>query len=233
MNTTRLTEAESSQSSRNEDLASYVAHELRSPLATQRALLELALGDATADLASWRKIAEDVLDACAYQERLLDACLSLARSQGRIPRREPVDLAAIATEALRAHDTGELESVVELTPAWTSGDPDLLERLAVNLVTNAIRHNVAGGRLRVTTHTEPGRALLAVANTGPPIPPCELDRLFQPFQRLCPPPPGIAGGVGLGLAIVEAIAESHGAVVTAKAPACGGLEIDVAFPALA
>jgi len=232
MNTTRLTEAESSQSSRNEDLVSYVAHELRSPLATQRALLELALGDATADLASWRKIAEDVLDACAYQERLLDACLSLARSQGRIPRREPVDLAAIATEALRAHDTGELESVVELTPAWTSGDPDLLERLAVNLVTNAIRHNVAGGRLRVTTHTEPGRALLAVANTGPPIPPANSIDSFN-RSRDSVHLPRIAGGVGLGLAIVEAIAESHGAVVTAKAPACGGLEIDVAFPALA
>ena len=131
-----------------------MAHELRTPLATQRALLELALADPNADVASWREIGEDVLGACGQQERLLEACLTLARSQGGPQRCEPVDLAAIAAEALRAHDLSGLESVVALEPARTSGDPSLVERLVANLVSNAVRHNIPGGRLDIATYTE-------------------------------------------------------------------------------
>lgn len=213
-----------------ERFAAYVAHELRTPLATQRALLELALADPNADAASWREIGEDVLCACRQQERLLEACLTFARSQGGPQRCEPVDLAAVAAEALRAHDLSELESVVALEPARTTGDPDLLERLAANLVSNAIRHNIVGGRIELATRAESGRAALSVANTGPLIPACELQRLFQPFQRLAPHPPDTADGVGLGLAIVQAVADAHNAVVTARTRAGGGLEIDVSFP---
>ena len=153
-----------------ERFAAFVAHELRTPLATQRALLELALADPHADLATWREIGEDVLGACRQQERLLEACLALARSEGGPQRCEPVDIAAIAGEALRAHDLSGLERVVVLEPAWAAGDPDLLERLAANLVSNAIRHNIVGGRIEVATRTESGRAYLSVANTGPLIP---------------------------------------------------------------
>jgi signal transduction histidine kinase len=210
----------------------YAAHELRTPLATQRALLELALADPDADAACWREIGGDVLRACRQQERVLDACLTLARSRSGSRRREPVDLAAVAAGTLRAHEPGGLERVVVLEPAWTRGDPDLLAQLAANLVSNAIRYNVDGGRVEVATGTGSGRARLGVANTGPPIPAGELRRLFQPFQRLAPRGPDTAGGVGLGLAIVRAIADVHGAVVTARARAGGGLGIDVAFPAL-
>jgi signal transduction histidine kinase len=215
-----------------ERFAAYVAHELRTPLAAQRALLELALADPNADVATWRGIGEDVLCACARQERLLEACLTLARSQGRRPRCEPVDLAAIAAAALRAHDLRGLESDVALEAAWTTGDPDLLERLAANLVSNAIRHNVVGGRIEVAAHVESGRAVLSVANTGVPIPAGELERLFQPFQRLGSSPRTFGDGVGLGLAIVEAIADAHGATLTAGARPGGGLRIRVAFPTL-
>jgi signal transduction histidine kinase len=212
--------------------ATYAAHELRTPLATQRALLELVLADPNADLATWRGIGEDVLGACRQQERLLEACLTLARSQGRSQRCEPVDLAAIAAQALHAHDPSELESVVALQRAWTNGDPELLERLAANLVSNAIRHNVVGGRIEVETRIGPGRAVLSVANTGPLVPAGELQRLFEPFQRLLPHRHAVAGGVGLGLAIVQAIADAHDAVVSARAQPGGGLGIEVAFPAL-
>jgi signal transduction histidine kinase len=207
--------------------SSYVAHELRTPLATQRALLELALCDPNTDVATWREIGEDLLTACGQQERLIDACLALARSQDGPQRCEPVDLAPIADEALRTHDLSELESVVVIKPAWTSGDPDLLERLAANLVSNAIRHNIAGGRIELATHTESGRAHFTIANTGPEIPAGELQRLFKPFQRRTS-----RDGVGLGLTIVEAIAAVHSALVTARTRTGGGLGIDVAFPAL-
>jgi signal transduction histidine kinase len=215
-----------------DSFAAFVAHELRSPLAAQRALLELALADPNADVASWREIGEDVLGACRQQERLLEACLTLARSQGRAQRWEPVDLAAIAADALRAQDLGELESLIALEPAWTSGDPDLLERLVANLVSNAIRYNTVGGRIQVASRTEAGRAVLSVANTGPLIPASELHRLFQPFQRLNSNPRAFRDGVGLGLAIVHAIANAHDATVTAQAQSGGGLGITVAFTAL-
>lgn len=215
-----------------ERFAAYLAHELRTPLATQRALLELALADGSADVASWREIGEDVLRACRRQERLLEACLTIARSRGRAERCEPVDLSLIVTGALRAHNLGGLESVVALEPAWTSGDPDLLERLVANLVSNAIRYNVAGGRIEVATLAEPERAVLSIANTGPPIPAGELQRLFQPFQRLSSNPKSLGDGLGLGLAIVQAIADAHSAIVTAQARSEGGLGIEVNFPAI-
>jgi signal transduction histidine kinase len=213
-----------------ERFAAYVAHELRSPLATQGALLELTLADRDADVAAWRKTGEDVLRACRQQERLLEACLTLARSrEGAAQRREPVDLAAIAAEAVRAHDPMQLESLVALEPAPTTGDPVLLGRLAANLVSNAIRHNLPGGRIEIATHSRAGRAVFAAANTGRLVPVGELRRLFQPFQRLESHPRSFEDGAGLGLTIVAAIAEAHGGVVTARARAGGGLEIDVSF----
>jgi signal transduction histidine kinase len=208
-----------------DDFAAYVAHELRTPLATQRALLELALGDPSTGAAAWREIGEDVLAACRHQERLLEACLTLARGERR--RREPVDLAAIAGDALRAHDRRFLRTVAALEPARTSGDPGLVERLVANLVSNAVQHNVSGGRIEVGTRTCSGRAVLSVANTGPVVPPGELPRLFQPFQRLAH-----GDGLGLGLAIVQAVADAHDATVSARARRGGGLGVDVAFAEL-
>ena len=213
-----------------EHFAAYVAHELRAPLATQRALLELVLADRDADVAVWRGVGEEVLGACRRQERLLEACLVLARSEGRLQRWERVDLAVAAVEALRAHAVGGLERVVVLEPAWALGDPVLLERLAANLVSNAVRHNVVGGRVVVETRTAAGAAVLSVANSGRLIAAGELQRLFRPFQRL-ESGSGCSGG-GLGLVIVRAVADAHGAVVSARAASGGGVEIDVVFPAL-
>jgi signal transduction histidine kinase len=212
-----------------ERFAACVAHELRTPLATQRALLEVALADPDADTVSWRETGEDVLDACRQQERLLEACLALARSRSRLQRCEPVDLAAITAGVLQAQNLSGLERVVALEPAWTTGDPDLLERLATNLVSNAIRHNVVSGRIEVATRSASGRAQLTVANTGSFVPAAELRRLFQPFQRLNSNSRCSSDGVGLGLTIVQAIAEAHDATVTAQARTVGGLEIDVVF----
>jgi signal transduction histidine kinase len=146
-------------------------------------------------------------------------------------RREPVDLDEMAAKVLRAHDLTGLELIVELKPAQTTGDPDLLERLATNLVSNAIRHNIKGGRITVETRTEPGQAVLSVANTGSVIPAGELARLFQPFQRLNSTRAASSDGLGLGLSIIQAIADAHGAALAARPKPGGGLEVDVSFPA--
>ncbi len=110
------------------------------------------------------------------------------------------------------------------------GDPDLIERLAVNLIDNAVRHNTAGGTVQLTTGQQDGRAVISVANTGPVIPPAEVTRLFRPFERLATPRASNGNGHGLGLSIIAAIADAHDATITAHAQPEGGLRIRVSFP---
>jgi signal transduction histidine kinase len=214
-----------------ERFAAYVAHELRTPIALQRALAEAALAEPHADTAALRAMAQDIVASCEQQQRLIDALLYLTRSRAGLTRHEPVDLAAITSRLLQAQDLSTLDGVVSFEPAQTTGDPDLIERLAANLLSNATRYNLPRGRIEVATRTEAERAVLSIANTGPRIPAAELTRLFQPFQRLASQPAASADGVGLGLAIVKAIAHAHDAVTSAHVRLDGGLKIDVSFPA--
>jgi signal transduction histidine kinase len=222
----RLTDAVDAQ----RRFLAYAAHELRGGITLQITLAQATLADPDADTASLREMGEGVVAACWRQERLLEALLALARSDYGHLRREPVDLAVTAAEVLRAHARRGLGSAAVLATARTTGDPQLIERLLANLIDNAVRHNVKGGRIDVTTDTCAGRAVFTIANTGPVIPAGELTRLFQPFQQLSSHERPSADGVGLGLAIVQAIASVHDATLTAHAPAGGGLAIDVAFP---
>jgi signal transduction histidine kinase len=164
------------------------------------------------------------------QERLIDALLVMSRSQRGLERREAVDLAQVAAQALASIDTGELTVQRTLQPAGTNGDPRLVERLAANLVSNAVRHNHPGGRLSVSTRTAAGRAILTVTNTGPALSPDDLGRLFEPFQRLDGARTSRGDGLGLGLSIVKAIADAHAATITTSLPADGGLSVQVSFP---
>ena len=210
--------------------AAYIAHELRTPLATQRALVELAMSDPVADAATWREIGAEVLDACKEQERLLDACLALAHSENGLARCETVDLGSIVARLLRAGDPGELTVRSKLERAPAIGDPALIERLVDNLLRNAVRHNTVAGWIEVTTGRSGTKALFTVANTGPTIPGGELTRLFEPFQQLAGQDTRAAGGIGLGLAVAKAVADAHDALVTARSRPSGGLDIEVAFP---
>jgi signal transduction histidine kinase len=196
-------------------------------------LAETALADPNADAAAMRETGNGVVAACERQERLLEALLTLVRSEYGDLRREPVDLAATAIDVLRAHDHRELRSTTTLEPARTIGDPLLVERLIGNLIENAVRHNVPDGRLDVATYTFAGHATVLIANTGPVIPTGELPRLFQPFQRRSGQVGPCADGAGLGLAIVQAIADAHDAIVNAEARTGGGLRVEIGFPAAA
>ena len=210
------------------------SHELRTPLARQRTVAEVALRDPRPTIESLRASHERVLAAGEQQERLIDALLILARGERGLERREPLDLAVIAGDVVRARgaDTqdGGLTIQSALGAAPVSGDPHLLERLVANVVDNAIRHNVPGGSVEIVTGIKEERALLSVANTGPTVPSNEVERLFQPFRRLGTDRTGDGEGFGLGLSIVRAIATAHGADVAARARSGGGLEVDIEFP---
>jgi signal transduction histidine kinase len=210
------------------------SHELRTPLTAERALLQVALDDPYTTTAAWRSTAREVLASSDEQASLIEALLTLASSEGGLTEREPVDLAAAVPVTL-AGLQGDIDrlriDVRDVTePAPLDGDPLLAERLVANLVTNAVRHNIAGGRVEVRTGVKEGRAVLSVANSGPVVPPGEIDRLFRPFQRLDRRRASYKEGHGLGLSIVRAIAAAHGATITAAPEPGGGLRIDVIFP---
>ncbi|HEY3610951.1 MAG TPA: ATP-binding protein [Pseudonocardiaceae bacterium] len=203
------------------------SHELRTPLTLQRATLEVALADPTADVGTLRAVCQRVLNAGEAQERMIEALLTLARSQRGLDVRRPVDLAAAVTEVLASYGSGP---VVHAEPAPTVGDLRLVERLVANLVDNAVHHNVPGGGVTVETGTVGGRSMLRVTNDGPLIPLDRVGTLFAPFLRMAERT-GNGDGHGLGLSIVAAIADAHGAEILAAPNATGGLTVTVLFPA--
>jgi signal transduction histidine kinase len=178
-------------------------------------------------------MAGEVRQAVDRADALIEALLTLARSdRGNLPR-EPLDIAVLAEDALdgaaAAIKGRSLTICGPLKPAPSLGDPVLVERLVTNLIDNAIRYNVAEGWIRVTTGTRDGDAYLEVANTGEPVPEDAVPSLFEPFRRLA----GRAGtpdGTGLGLSIVKAVAIAHKGQVSARCRLGGGLEISVLLP---
>jgi signal transduction histidine kinase len=210
------------------------SHELRTPLAAERTVLQVALADPDASAAALRSACETALKWGDQQERLIESLLTLASSERGVERWEPFDLADIAGKViLDWHPDAERRGIrvdAALAAAPATGDPALAESLLANLVGNAIRHNLDGGRAEISTGIRDGRAVVTVSNTGPLIPPDEVDRLFQPFQRLGAQRTRQPGGHGLGLAIVRAIVSVHGATLTPAARAEGGLDISVSFP---
>jgi signal transduction histidine kinase len=211
------------------------AHELRTPLTLLHALLQETMTDQRATIDSFRDMSRRLLTLGEEQERLLESLLTLASSERGLDRREPFDLSVLAHDVLLAPRPSAgrlgLEINARIGPAPTTGDPALAERLIANLIDNAVRYNVPGGSVRVSTGTTADRAFLAVTNTGPRVPADQLQRLFEPFQRLAAERTGRQDGHhGLGLSIVQAIATAHDATVSAHAPAGGGLSIQVDFP---
>ncbi|WP_246005544.1 sensor histidine kinase [[Actinomadura] parvosata] len=332
------------------------SHELRTPLAGLRTLLEVALADPDADADDLRAVCQEALALGEHQERLVRALLALATSERGIGRLETLDLARVTRQVLASRRDEAARTGVELTgqlaPAMTAGDPGLVESLIANLIDNAIRHNRAGGHVKVITHpsgegtvraktveagapeaeavtatavragmvgaeavgataacaaasdtgTSAARAVgagaveagaveagaveagaveaveagaveagaveagtveagtveagaveagtveagtvdtrvvevagphigavVTIVNSGPVVPPGQVRRLFQPFQRLAPERHGRRDGYGLGLAIVDAVARAHRATITAAPRPEGGLTVTVEF----
>ncbi len=212
------------------------SHELRTPLAAERTLLQVALADPGATAATLRSTCQEVLALGDQQERLIEALLTLASSERGVERWEPFDLAEVAAKVIldrrREAERRGIRVDSMLGAAAATGDPSLAESLVANLADNALRYNLPGGRVEIATTTAAGQAVISVGNTGTVIPPGEVDRLFEPFQRLGSERVRQDGGLGLGLAIVRAIAGAHGATLAAQARPAGGLDIEVRFHGL-
>ncbi|MGW0997058.1 sensor histidine kinase [Streptomyces sp. NPDC002520] len=210
------------------------SHELRTPLAINRTLLEVHLSDPHAPV-ELQQLGKTLLATNERSEQLVEGLLLLARSDNQIVERKPVDLAEVAGQAIdQVHAEADAKGVEirgERRPAVVQGNGVLLERIALNLVQNAVRYNVPkGGWVEVATEVDNGHAVLTVSNTGPVVPAYEIDNLFEPFRRLRTERTGSDKGVGLGLSIVRSVARAHGGHIAARPREGGGLVMRVTLP---
>ncbi|MDQ0696699.1 MULTISPECIES: HAMP domain-containing sensor histidine kinase [Streptomyces] len=209
--------------------AANAAHELRTPLAVQRAAAEIGLADdPPPEKVAW--IRDKLIDSAASSERLIEGLLLLAVSDEGLRRRERVALDETTTavaDALAA-EARERSITVEVTarPVTVEGDAVLLDHLVHNLVANALRHNHPGGTVRVRVGPEG----LEVANTGPVVDPVTVPLLFEPFRRARARRHAPGEGAGLGLSIVASVARAHGGEAGASANPEGGLTARVTLP---
>jgi signal transduction histidine kinase len=211
------------------------SHELRTPLSVIRTELDVTLSDPNADVAELRRMADVVRTATLRAGQLVEALLLLARTDGLgVGAAEPVDLAEVVSSAWQPISSDAERRSISATfhggSAPSVGDPALLERVAGNLLENAVRHNVDGGWIEVRVDHSPGVSSLCVHSSGARVDPDRVAELFEPFRR---------GGVdrtahtgtGLGLSIVRAVVLAHRGQVSADAVPGGGLTVTVRLPA--
>jgi signal transduction histidine kinase len=210
--------------------AANASHELRTPVAVQRVLAEVAMEDPDAGT-DVRRLGTQLLRANERSERLIEGLLVLAESDRGLPGKVPVRLDELARGVLDAHaelaGKHKVELRERLAPHSVAGDPVLLERLITNLVANAIVHNQPGGWAELTIGTQPA---LAISNSGPHVPAQDVPMLFEPFRRLGSDRVGHHGGVGLGLSIVRSITIAHQGTIHAWTRPEGGLAIAIYLP---
>lgn len=211
--------------------ASNASHELRTPLATQRALIEVSLSSAlTTDQLDL--LTRQLLATNERNEKLIEGLLTLAETDRGTVSTSRLQLDEITTEATELLRPAAVERGLALAvgaaPAAVIGEQALLERLVANLVQNAIKYNVPGGRVDVRVLSP---AVLIVANTGPAVAPDQVAGLFEPFRRLSGERLDHGSGVGLGLTIARSIVSAHHGTVSARANPEGGLTVEVRLPA--
>jgi signal transduction histidine kinase len=212
------------------------SHELRTPLTEMRALIDVSLAKPTSSARQPDPVLAGVRAAVDKSEELIEALLTLARSDRGLDHTEVVDLPTAVEDAIDLSApvaaARQVRIDTALQDAQVTGDRVLLERLVSNLIDNAVRHNVQGGWVLASTQHHAGRVELTVANGGEPVPADQVTGLFEPFRRLS----GRAGsplGTGLGLSIVASVARAHGGAAEAHARADGGLEVQISLPATA
>lgn len=210
--------------------AANASHELLTPLATTRAILQIAAEDSSGE--ELAELAPMLRETNERNIGVVKALLDLAGAEHADVDPEPVDLATLVREAARERRAAAAEHGVTVridAPARCPlpGNAALLRRLVANLLDNAIGHNVPDGRVRLAVLRRDGCLVLEVGNTGPRVEPDAVDRLFEPFYRARP---RVGSGHGLGLAIVRSIALAHRGGVTATAGPDGGLTVRARFP---
>lgn len=215
-----------SSRTRQREFVSDASHELRSPVAASKAILEVAL--AHPQETDWEQISRVVLEEQDRLSGLVDDMLMLARlDEGKIPLPVPVDLDDLVfAEVSRPHDVAFDVSKVEAVQV--GGNVQQLSSLVRNLVSNAVRYATSEVRVSLTAIAD--EAVLTIADDGPGIPQEDRIRIFERFIRVEGSRARDEGGAGLGLALVNAIVSAHGGSVRVGDGARGGAAFEVRLP---
>ncbi|GAA0952336.1 VanSc-type vancomycin resistance histidine kinase VanS [Kribbella koreensis] len=206
--------------------AANASHELRTPHAVMKTMLEVAIADP--DHQDVRELARRLHETNQRGIDIVEALLALAALGNRKVELEPVNLAAIARQAVAELQPEAEAAGVELSTSIegsiVEGNETLLHQLIINLGQNAIRHNLpVGGTAKLTVQA--GR--LTVVNTGEVIDPAKVATLAEPFARGARLAKHSGGGHGLGLALVAAITTAHGGTLSLAPRPVGGLTASV------
>ncbi|WP_315584751.1 HAMP domain-containing sensor histidine kinase [Actinomyces viscosus] len=214
--------------------AANASHELRTPLATTQTMIDVALSDPQASTEDLRRVLNRVLETNRANRETIDALLDLADAQSGRLAHEDVDMEATVRDALGliAPEVAErdLDLSTHLLPARVPGDPVLLRQSVSNLLRNAARYNVDGGRITVgMAHLSDG-VRLTIRNDGPVVPADSVESLREPLVRGEGRGRTRGSGHGLGLAIVTAVATAHGGALHLSANPTGGLTAVLELP---
>ena len=204
------------------------SHELRTPLTVMRTAIDVVLAKPEPTRDELVSMAAEVRQAVGHSERLIEVLLVLARNNQARALTDPLDLAAVAEDALEGRTANGITTTTTLGEAPVTGDAVLLERLVANLLDNAERYNIAGGTVAISTTAHHATSVLRVVNTGAVVPANMIERLFLPFTRL--DDRTRHDGFGLGLTLVSSIATVHNGTVHATAVPTGGLDITIRLP---
>jgi signal transduction histidine kinase len=218
-------------SARQREFVSDASHELRGPVASIRAELEVALAHPAAS--SWPEVATGVLSETGRIERIVGDLLLLARlDEEAAPANGVVDIGELVREsANRISDlTGDVQVDVQVADGLhVRGRNDDLASVIRNLLDNAVRH--AGSTVAITVAAGSGTITITVDDDGPGVPPADRERVFERFTRLDPARRHTDGGVGLGLAVVDRVVRHHNGTVAVTDSPAGGARFMVELPA--
>jgi len=215
-------------------LLNAVSHDLRTPLATAKTAVAGLRGHGTylgdADREALLEAADDSLDRL---ERLVENLLDMSRLQAGALAMAPHVMSVGELIPVAVDDLGDAGSAVRISVpddlAEVCIDPALLERVLVNLLSNALRHSPDGAPVTISASEHAGRVEIRVIDTGPGVPSTDWDRIFLPFQRLGDR--DTSTGVGLGLALSRGLTEALGGTLTPELTPGGGLTMTLALPA--
>jgi len=209
-----------------------IAHDLKTPLTRMRQRLELARCRA-ACVTEYEAAVDQAIVECDVTLKTFDALLRIAQIEAGTRRSgfQPVDLSAVVETIYAAYQPVAEESdhpfaLEQVSGAAIRGDPELVTQMISNLVENALKHTPSGSRIRLTLDGQGGQWLLVVADNGPGIPEADREKVFQRFYRL--DRSRTTGGSGLGLSLVAAVAQLHGAIIRLS-DNNPGLRVEIAF----
>ena len=207
-----------------------ISHELKTPLTSISGYAEI-LKEGGVDRETGRRFSEAIYREACRMRNLIDNVLYQARMESDAPRRtEPVDILRSARECADALSFEAASRRTEIRvegESWVlAADPEEIDSILVNLLTNAIHYTDPGGSVLVTT----GPRFIRVADTGVGIPEEDIPHLFERFYRVDKSRSRETGGTGLGLPIVKAIADRYGAEIEIRSEVDRGTTVRIAFP---